>query len=143
MESLRPSSGRRGPRRATLTSINVTPLVDVMLVLLVVFMITAPLLTTGVPVDLPEADSAAVKETEEPMVLTVDREGRLYLQETEIGADVLAQRLRAVLARNPDLQVFVRGDEGVAYGAVLRLMNEAYAAGVRKVALLTRPLARS
>ena len=132
-------SGRRGrrKRRLPMSDINVTPFVDVMLVLLVVFMVTAPLLTVGVPVDLPKAQASLIQEPDEPLSVTVDFEGRVYLQNSEIELRKLTARLIAVTGANPDIRIFVRGDKTIDYGRVLQVMGTINAAGFKRVALIT------
>ena len=138
-KSLRRSpGGRRRPVRRLMSDINVTPMVDVMLVLLVVFMITAPLLTVGVQVDLPENRAKVIPGEDEPLAITVDAEGRIFLQDTEVALDALAPRLRAITGNNPDLRIFLRGDQAIHYGRVMDVMGTVNAAGFRKVALITR-----
>ncbi len=133
-------SGGFGRRRTRpMSDINVTPLVDVMLVLLVIFMITAPLLTAGVQVDLPKTSAAAVQGQDEPIAVTVDRRGRIFIQESEVTLDTLAPRLGAVTQNNRDIRVFVRGDQGIPYGQVMAVIGAVHAAGFGRVALLTRP----
>jgi biopolymer transport protein TolR len=117
---------------------NVTPLVDVMLVLLIVFMVAAPLLTVGVSVDLPATESSALPGQDEPLSVTVTREGKVYLQDSEIDVDQLGPRLQAVTQRNRDARIFVRGDQAVDYGQVMAVMGAIHAAGFTKVALLTQ-----
>src|SRR5215467_2800598 len=102
-----------------MADINVTPLVDVMLVLLVVFMVTAPLLTVGVPVDLPQTQAPPISEPKEPLVITVNREGAIYIQETTVAIDALLARLQAITGANPDAILYVRGDKEINYGRVL------------------------
>ncbi len=128
--------GRSGRRYRPMSEINVTPLVDVMLVLLVVFMITAPLLTVGVPVDLPETDAAQLTDRDEPLVVSVDAEGKIYIQETEVGLDGLAAKLRAVMGARQDAFVYVRGDRAIDYGRVMEVMGALAAAGFDKVSLM-------
>ena len=132
-------SGRRGrrERQKPMSDINVTPFVDVMLVLLVIFMVTAPLLTVGVQVDLPKAQASLIQEPDEPLSVTVDFEGRVYLQNSEIELRKLTARLIAVTGANPDIRIFVRGDKTINYGRVLQVMGTINAAGFRKVALIT------
>ena len=132
-------SGRRGrrKRRLPMSDINVTPFVDVMLVLLVVFMVTAPLLTVGVPVDLPKAQASLIQEPDEPLTVTVDFEGRVYLQNSEIELRKLTARLIAVTGANPDIRIFVRGDKTIDYGRVMQVMGTINAAGFKRVALIT------
>lgn len=127
---------RRRMRGRPMTEINVAPFVDVMLVLVVIFMIAAPLLTVGVPVDLPKAAVDALNDEKEPLIITVDAEGRVYLQETEIEESVLIPRLVAVSEANPDLRVFVRGDRAINYGRVMEVMGLVSEAGFAKVALI-------
>lgn len=127
---------RRRMRGRPMTEINVAPFVDVMLVLVVIFMIAAPLLTVGVPVDLPKAAVDPLNDEKEPLIITVDAEGRVYLQETEIEESVLIPRLVAVSEANPDLRVFVRGDRAINYGRVVEVMGLVSEAGFAKVALI-------
>ncbi len=133
----RSSGGRR--RRGIwrpMSEINVTPFVDVMLVLLIVFMVTAPLLTVGIPVDLPQADAQPITTPEEPLVVSVDAEGRLYIQETEVTPVSLVPRLQAITDANPETRIYVRGDRSIAYGMVMEVMGLINGAGFRRVALL-------
>lgn len=116
--------------------INVTPLVDVMLVLLVVFMITAPMLSVGVPVDLPKTKAAKMNDQVEPLVVTVDAEGKSYLQETELEGEALVARLMAVTGNNPDAKIYVRGDKKLPYGRIMEVMGEIAASGFHKVSLI-------
>ncbi len=120
-----------------MSEINVTPMVDVMLVLLVVFMITAPLMTVGVPVDLPKTKASRVVGQDEPLVITVDAKGKLYIQDTEIALGALAARLRAITANKQETRIFVRGDKTIAYGRVMGVMGAVHHAGFRRVALIT------
>ena len=136
-------SGRQrngGSRQAAyrpMSEINVTPLVDVMLVLLIVFMVAAPLLTVGVPVDLPKAQAPAINENKEPLVVTVNAEGKIFLQETVLEADdTLVPRLQAITHNNPEASIYVRGDRAINYGRVLEVMSMISAAGFSKVSLV-------
>ena len=130
-------SGGHGRRRyRPLSEINVTPFVDVMLVLLIVFMVTAPLLTVGVPVDLPKTEAAQLTDQVEPLVVTVRADGSIFLQETEVAADQLVPRLTAVTGAKADTRIFVRGDRRIAYGSVMEVMGMISAAGFSRVALL-------
>jgi len=133
-------SGGRGPGGRPvyrpMSEINVTPMVDVMLVLLVIFMVTAPLLTVGVPVDLPKTQAQTINEPEEPLVVTVAADNRVFLQETELELDKLAPRLVAITRNKPDTRIFVRGDRTVAYGKVMEVMGTINSAGFTKVALI-------
>ena len=134
------SRGRR--RSAPMSEINVTPMVDVMLVLLIIFMVTAPLLTVGVQVDLPKTKATIIPGQDEPLAITIDKEGQLYLQETEIDLEGLLPRLDAITGNNPDVRIFVRGDASVNYGRVMEVMGTINAAGYSKVALVTRKLVK-
>src|SRR5207302_11237869 len=131
------SAGRAaGGRYRPMSEINVTPLVDVMLVLLVVFMITAPLLTVGVPVELPQTQAPPINEPKEPTTITVNREGAIYLQETVVPVDGLVAKLQAITGNNPDAILYVRGDKEINYGRVLEVMSLVTAAGFHKVSLV-------
>jgi biopolymer transport protein TolR len=142
--------GRRGKgqRRSSsyrpMSEINVTPMVDVMLVLLIVFMVAAPLLTVGVPVDLPKAQAPAINENKEPLVVTVNAEGKIFLQETVLdNDDTLVPRLQAITHNNPEASIYVRGDRAINYGRVLEVMSMISAAGFTKVSLVAEtPSAR-
>ncbi|MBO0739546.1 MAG: protein TolR [Alphaproteobacteria bacterium] len=130
-------NGHRPPARyRPMSEINVTPLVDVMLVLLVVFMVAAPLLTVGVPVDLPQTQAPPITEPKEPLVITINGEGRIFLQQTEIPTDSLVSRLQAITGGNPDAPLYVRGDRAINYGRVVEVMSLVSAAGFHKVSLI-------
>ena len=118
--------------------INVTPFVDVMLVLLIVFMVTAPLLTVGVEVDLPKTKAGAINADAAPLVVSIKSDGRLYLQETVVEPEVLIPRLKAISNANPDVRIFVRGDRAISYGEVLSVMGRIQSAGFEKVALVAQ-----
>ena len=120
-----------------MSEINVTPFVDVMLVLLVVFMITAPLLTVGVPVDLPESTAPEITGDDEPLAVTIQSGGAVFLQDTEIALEELAPRLIAVTGRNAEARIFVRGDKAVDYGKVMAVMGAINEAGFTNIALVT------
>src|SRR6266446_6403967 len=125
-----------GGRYRPMSEINVTPLVDVMLVLLVVFMVTAPLLTVCVPVELPQTQAPPINEQKEPLVITVNREGAIFIQETTVPVDALIARLQSITGSNPDAVLYVRGDKEINYGRVLEVMSLVSAAGFRKVSLV-------
>ena len=127
-----------GRRHRPMGEINVTPFVDVMLVLLIVFMVTAPLLTVGVEVDLPKTKAGAINADAAPLVVSIKADGSLYLQEAAVEAEVLIPRLKAISNANPDVRIFVRGDRAVTYGDVLGVMGRIQAAGFEKVALLAQ-----
>src|SRR5712675_46250 len=131
--------GRRGRRRAVMAEINVTPMVDVMLVLLIIFMVSAPLLTVGVPLDLPQTQAKSLDQDKEPLTVSVNVKGEVYLQNTEIPLEELVPKLRAITeARGgAEERIFVRGDKQVDYGTVMKVMGRISAAGFRRVALVT------
>jgi len=132
--------GRRGRRRAVLSDINVTPFVDVMLVLLIVFMVSAPLLTVGVPLDLPQSQAKALQQDNEPLTVSVTVDGQVFLQKDQIQLDALIPKLKAIIdARggNADSLIYVRGDKKVDYGTMMRVMGRISGAGYHKVALVT------
>ena len=133
-----PTSSRRSARRSRglMHEINVTPFVDVMLVLLVVFMITAPLLTVGVPIDLPESTVPEIRGEDEPLAVSIDADGKLFLQNTEIAIDELAPRLGAITRRKPETRIFVRGDKAIDYGRVMEVMGVLAEAGFANIALI-------
>jgi biopolymer transport protein TolR len=130
----------KGTRRKAniVAEINVTPMVDVMLVLLIIFMVTAPLLTVGVPVDLPKTKASSLNEKEDPLTVTIDEEGVLYLQEVPLELQVLIARLVAITQANPEARIYVRGDKGISYGQVMEVMGAINAAGFTKVALISQ-----
>ena len=135
----RSSGNSRGRTRTPpMSEINVTPMVDVMLVLLIVFMVTAPLLTVGVQIDLPRTKAKILQGQDEPLAITIDAQGQVYLQDTEIDIEGLVPRLRAITDNNPDVRIFVRGDASVNYGRVMEVMGTVNAAGYKKVALVTQ-----
>src|ERR1041385_5096372 len=137
------SNGRAAGRYRPMSEINVTPLVDVMLVLLVVFMVTAPLLTVGVPVELPQTQAPPINEPQEPLVITVDRNGGIFISETSVPVDSLVPKLQAITGSNPEAVLYVRGDKEINYGRVLEVMSLVTAAGFHKVSLVAEtPKAR-
>ena len=119
-----------------MSEINVTPFVDVMLVLLIVFMVTAPLMSVGVPVDLPKTKAALITQSEEPLVVSVDAKGAVYIQDTLVPLENLAPRLVANTGSNPEIRIFIRGDKSIDYGTVMAVMGRLNAAGFKKVSLL-------
>ena len=136
-----PTLGRhrgRG-RRKVMSEINVTPMVDVMLVLLIIFMVSAPLLTVGVPIDLPQSQATSLDQDKEPLTVSVNDKGQVFLQNSEIKVEELVAKLQAVAqARGgTEARVYVRGDKKVDYGTVMRVMGRLSAAGFRRVALVT------
>lgn len=134
---LNKSVGRSKRRTFRASSdINITPLVDVMLVLMIIFMVTAPMLTVGVPVDLPKTQAAQMNDQADPLVVSVDAEGRIFLQESEMTFEMLVGRLAAITGNNPDARIFVRGDKNLAYGKIMEVMGGISAAGYTKVSLI-------
>jgi biopolymer transport protein TolR len=131
--------GRHGRRKAVMAEINVTPMVDVMLVLLIIFMVSAPLLTVGVPLDLPQTQAKSLDQQKDPLTLSVNLKGQVFLNDTEIPIDDLVTKLKAITdARGGmDERIFVRGDKKVDYGTVMKVMGRLSAAGFRRVALVT------
>ena len=129
--------GRHGrTARKPMSEINVTPMVDVMLVLLIVFMVAAPLLTVGVPVDLPKTQAPTINEQKEPLVVSINAQGQIYVQETPIDADSLLPKLQAITENNQDAVIYVRGDKGINYGRVMEVMGLIASAGYSKVSLI-------
>ena len=120
-----------------MSEINVTPFVDVMLVLLVVFMITAPLLTVGVPIDLPKTAASTLQGSEEPLTISINDKGKIYLQKTLVKQEELVARMLAISENLTSRRIFVRGDRLVDYGTVMEVMGSLNAAGFNKVALVT------
>ncbi len=131
---------RRGRRRSPVMSeINVTPMVDVMLVLLIIFMVSAPLLTVGVPIDLPQSQAKSLEQDKEPLTISVTDKGVIYLQNSEVSLDDLISKLQAIAeARGGnDARIYVRGDKTVSYGSMMKIMGQLSAAGFHRVALVT------
>jgi biopolymer transport protein TolR len=134
------SGGSGGRQRRTayrpISEINVTPFVDVMLVLLIVFMVTAPLLTVGVPVDLPKTKAQPLSQPEEPLVISVNAKGEIFIQDTSVPLEGLVPRLIAITENNADTRIYLRGDQSIAYGRMMQVMGRVNAAGFRRVALI-------
>tara|TARA_B100000965_G_scaffold125118_1_gene103827 strand:+ start:203 stop:619 length:417 start_codon:yes stop_codon:yes gene_type:complete len=125
--------------REPISEINVTPFVDVMLVLLIIFMVTAPLLTVGVQVDLPETSADTLPEESEPLTLTINSKGEVFIQETKIEFDNLIKKVLAVSNNRTDTRIYVRGDKTINYGRVLEIMGKLSGSGFTKVALISEP----
>ena len=132
------SSPKNTKRHALMSEINVTPFVDVMLVLLIVFMVTAPLLTVGIPVDLPKVKANALTDQKDPLEITVKLDGSVYLGDSLVQVENLIPRLNAITDQNTQARIYVRGDRFVAYGRVMEIMSLINAAGYVKVALVTQ-----
>ena len=130
---------RRHRRRPVMAEINVTPMVDVMLVLLIIFMVSAPLLTVGVPIDLPQTQAKSLDQDKEPLAISVNDKGQVFLQNSEIKLDELVAKLKAITEARGGLdeRIYVRGDRKVDYGTVMRVMGRLSSAGFRRVALVT------
>ena len=125
-------------KRNPMSEINVTPFVDVMLVLLIVFMVTAPLLTVGIPVDLPKVKANALTDQKEPLEITVKLDGKVYIGENEVVVENIVAKLGAITEENYETRIYVRGDRAVAYGRVIEIMSNIHSAGYTKVALVTQ-----
>ncbi len=121
-----------------MSEINVTPFVDVMLVLLIVFMVTAPLLTVGIKVDLPKVEATALTDIKDPIEITINLEGDIYLGESKVEVENLIPRLNAITEQNTEARIYVRGDRVVAYGRIMEIMATINSAGYVKVALITQ-----
>ncbi len=135
-------SGKGRGRRSPMADINVTPLVDVMLVLLIIFMVTAPLLTAGVPVNLPESRAKPLEQEQKPVQIAIDETGKVFIDNEEVSDSALTSKLQAIAGRAPGpdgkpAQIFLRADQALAYGKVMRVMGELNAAGLNRVSLLT------
>ena len=128
---------RRGRRKHLISEINVTPFVDVMLVLLIIFMVAAPLLTVGVPIDLPETQARALNSETQPITVSVNQEGQIFLQETEIPIDEVVPKLEAISRTGYGERIYVRGDRAADYGTVMRVMARISSAGYRNLGLVT------
>ena len=133
------SAGKGALGRTTMSEINVTPMVDVMLVLLIIFMVSAPLLTVGVPIDLPQTKAKSLDQDKEPLALSVNEKGQVFLQNSEIPMEELVPKLEAITQARGGFEerIYVRGDRKVDYGTVMRVMGRLSAAGFHRVALVT------
>jgi len=127
-------------KRGAMSEINVTPFVDVMLVLLIVFMVTAPLLSVGVPVDLPQTRAPAMGQDQEPLSVTITQDGTIFLQKLAVPMDELVPKLQAIAGNGYNQRIFVRGDQSVDYGQVMRVMGLLSSAGFTRIGLLTAPV---
>ncbi len=133
----------KGRRGALNSEINVTPFVDVMLVLLVIFMVTSPMLVSGIEVDLPKAKLAAVHGDDEPLVLSIDKKGDIYIQENKVNPQQLEAKLKAVLGEKKETRIFVRGDQNVSYGKIMTMFAMVRNSGFTNVGLITEIEERS
>ncbi len=130
-------SRRGGNRRAPMSEINVTPMVDVMLVLLIIFMVAAPLMTVGVPIDLPETEAKQLNVETQPITISVNPQGEIFLQETPVALEEIVPKLQAIATTGYDERIFVRGDTNAGYGTVMRVMARISAAGYKNIGLVT------
>ncbi|MEM6461675.1 MAG: protein TolR [Pseudomonadota bacterium] len=128
---------RKGSRRKPMSEINVTPFVDVMLVLLIIFMVAAPLLTVGVPIDLPETEASALNSETQPITVSINQEGEIFLQETAIPLDEVVPKLQAIATTGYEERIYVRGDRNADYGTVMRVMARISSAGYKNLGLVT------
>jgi len=134
--------GNRNSDRGTMSQINVTPLVDVMLVLLVIFMVTAPMMQQGVQVNLPKAETKALKSPEEAVVVSIEKNGRFFIDKAEISPDELKTKLSAIFVNRAKKEVFLKADRDVPYGEVVKVMAEIKGAGVERLGMVTEPAQR-
>jgi biopolymer transport protein TolR len=139
MNGIATSGHRRRRRHGIMSEINVTPMVDVMLVLLIIFMVSAPLLTVGVPIDLPQSQAKSLDQDKQPLTVSVNVQGEVFLQDTKITVEELVAKLKAITESRGgmDERIYVRGDRKVDYGTVMRVMGRLSSAGFRRVALVT------
>ena len=124
--------------RKTISEINVTPFVDVMLVLLIIFMVTAPLLTSGIKINLPESSSILKNEKKDPVTVSINSKGEIFMQKKKFSKDQLIQKLRLLKKNNKNLKIYIKGDKKLDYGKVMELMNLINSSGFKKVALVTK-----
>ena len=127
-------------RRGLVAEINVTPLVDVMLVLLIIFMVTAPMMTQGIEVDLPETTTKALRQKEEPLIVTLNKEGHIYLDKVKVNSSLLIQQLGSMSEEEKKRPIYLRADENVTYGRVVAMMSDIKQAGFEKLGMITEPL---
>jgi biopolymer transport protein TolR len=137
MSGLRGSKRQRSKRHVPMSEINVTPFVDVMLVLLIIFMVAAPLLTVGVPIELPETKATALNADTQPITISINREGEVFLQESVIPIDEVVAKLSAIAANGYEERIYLRGDRDADYGTVMKVMARISAAGYKKIGLVT------
>jgi biopolymer transport protein TolR len=136
------SGGRRGRRRAgrgVMSEMNMTPFIDVMLVLLIIFMVAAPMMTVGVPVDLPETRAKAMEGQTQPITVSIDGQGRIFIQDAEFKIDDLVPKLQAIAKNGVDERILVRGDRTTDYGSILKVMGRLNDAGYKKIGLVSLP----
>ena len=132
-----PNNRRRSRKNTPISDINVTPLVDVMLVLLIVFMVTAPLLTVGVPIELPKTAAKQMTDDNEPLTITIDKNSKIYIQEMEIDFDELAEKLEAIGQSNYDQKIYINGDKDISYEVLMKVMAKISSSGYTSIGLVT------
>ena len=132
-----PNNRRRSRKNNPISDINVTPLVDVMLVLLIVFMVTAPLLTVGVPIELPKTAAKQMTDDNEPLTITIDKNSKIYIQEMEIDFDDLAEKLEAIGQSNFDQKIYINGDKDISYEVLMKVMAKINSSGYKSIGLVT------
>ena len=132
-----PNNRRRSRKNNPISDINVTPLVDVMLVLLIVFMVTAPLLTVGVPIELPKTSAKQMTDDNEPLTITIDKNSKIYIQEMEIDFDDLTEKLEAIGQSNFDQKIYINGDKDISYEVLMRVMAKISSSGYTSIGLFT------
>lgn len=130
-------SYRNKNKKTVLSEINITPLVDVMLVLLIIFMVTSPMLVSGVEVDLPESSANNINMPEEPLTISLDKEGNIYIIETKVPMESLIEKLVSITGHKYDKKIYVRGDRNISYGKIMELIGKINAAGFKQVSLIT------
>ncbi|MBB3236326.1 protein TolR [Phyllobacterium endophyticum] len=136
------SNGRRRRGRSSkgvMSEINVTPLVDVMLVLLIIFMVTAPMMTVGVPIDMPETSAQTLNSEADPIYVTINQQGQVYLQETEIPIDEIVPKLQAIAKTGYNERIFVKGDKSADYGTIMKVMAQISGSGFKNIGLVSLP----
>jgi len=132
-----PNNRRRSRKNNPISDINVTPLVDVMLVLLIVFMVTAPLLTVGVPIELPKTSAKQMTDENEPLTITIDKNSKIYIQEMEIDFDGLTEKLEAIGQSNFDQKIYINGDKDISYEVLMKVMAKISSSGYTSIGLVT------
>ena len=132
-----PNNRRRSRGNSPITDINVTPLVDVMLVLLIVFMVTAPLLTVGVPIELPKTAAKQMTDESEPLTITIDKNSKIYIQELEVDFDELTEKLEAIGQSNYDQKIYINGDKDISYEVLMKVMAKINSSGYTSIGLVT------
>tara|TARA_B100002019_G_C21036128_1_gene482088 strand:- start:50 stop:484 length:435 start_codon:yes stop_codon:yes gene_type:complete len=132
-----PNNRRRSRKNNPISDINVTPLVDVMLVLLIVFMVTAPLLTVGVPIELPKTAAKQMTDDNEPLTITIDKNSKIYIQEMEIDFDDLTEKLEAIGQSNFDQKIYINGDKDISYEVLMKVMAQISSSGYTSIGLVT------